>query len=320
MEPVRDRARARGEGAPAGAGLEQPLVPSWQAPTRSPGVSPPRRDLARRVEPRAGSHRARRRLDGPPAVHNTTRSGAFTLHGRRLTPPHHGATLPPVEWLEPEEEKVAFVDAERLYRVLDAARNAPNLYQSATDKFPAPAEDDAVNAESALDLDAYDLLLADEFIDVPQDLRNAIDKFRHLESDGERTRESLVQVYRRLKLLAVQMRAADKGIERGGFLKAKVQKWDEQTKRDELQNQIDDLTLTRRRLESDLEKAGTLLRNLLDRVYRDQGLRDAHWIWERPVRLTHHGRFLLDYLADMNPANFRGRSLAEIIEIGPSLA
>ncbi len=232
-----------------------------------------------------------------------------------LTPPRTRTTLAGVEWLEPEDETPTFVDAERLFGVLEAVRDGPNLYECAIDKFPVPE-----TAPAPFDEPAYDWLVAEAFIDVPLELRNAIDRFRHLEENSDRTRETLTDVYRRLRTLAVQLRAADKDLERGGFLKSKQQKWGEQTRRDELATQIDDLTLTRRRRESDLEKAGTLLRDLLDRIYRDQGLREAHWIWGRPVRITHHGRFLLDYLADMNPANFRGRSLAEIIEIGPSLA
>ena len=59
---------------------------------------------------------------------------------------------------------------------------------------------------------------------------------------------------------------------------------------------------------------------LLDRIYRDPRLREARWYGARPLLVTHHGHFLLDYLADLNPQHFRGRTLAEIIEVGPSLA
>jgi hypothetical protein len=73
-------------------------------------------------------------------------------------------------------------------------------------------------------------------------------------------------------------------------------------------------------MESDLEKAGTLYKELIDRIYADQTLRDAYWYQEMPVLVTKYGRFLLEFLAEMNPVHFRGRTLAEIIEIGASLA
>lgn len=218
-------------------------------------------------------------------------------------------------WIDPEEEAPQFVDAERLFRVLEGVSNAPNLYESAAEKFPPGA------AEEPLDQRAFDLLLAEEFIAVPTELRNNIERFRHLEGEGDRTRDELTDVYRRLRTVSVQLRKADRDLEGGvSFLKSKSILWEQKARRDTLAREVDELTLKRRRLESDLEKAGTLLRTLMDTIYRDQDLRESAWYYEQPVLLTHHGKFLLDYLGEMNPANFRGRTLAEIIEIGPSLA
>lgn len=221
-----------------------------------------------------------------------------------------------MEWLDPEESEIQFVDAERVWRVLDAVTNAPNLYEMAAVKFVVPIEAPDLH----IDEQAFKQLVADEFLEVPIQLRNEIEKLLVLEGDGERTRESLGALYRKLKTMAVQLRHAGREADKSGFLRSKTEKWEQQNRKDELERQFQDLTLKRRRMESDLEKAGTLMRNLLDQIYRDQRLREAAWYAGMPVILTHHGRFLLDYLNEMNPANFRGRSLAEILEIGPSLA
>lgn len=224
-----------------------------------------------------------------------------------------------MSWFD-EERESAFIDAERIFRTLEAVTNGPNLYEVCAAKFAEPA----AGAEPAEPVDepAFLYLVEQEFVDVPTDLRNAIDRFRHLDREGERTRNELRDVYRRLKTLHVRLRKADRDQESGlaNLLKTKTRRWEEKVQRDALAREIDELTLKRRRLESDLEKAGTLFKDLLDRIYADQSLREAHWFNEMPVVVTKYGRFLLDFLSEMNPENFRGRTLAEIIEIGHSLA
>lgn len=217
-----------------------------------------------------------------------------------------------------EPQDPGMLDAERIYRALEHVSTGANLYESATDKFPdKPPPDPA----APYDEPAFLYLVENEFVDVPTDLRNSIDKFRHLQRDGERTRAELSNQYRRLKTLAVQLKKADRDLTSGlGLLKSKNQQWEERVRRDALANELNEATLRRRRMESDLEKAGTLYRELLDRIYNDQVLRDACWYQEMPVLVTKYGRFLLEFLSEMNPDHFRGRTLAEIIEIGASLA
>lgn len=212
----------------------------------------------------------------------------------------------------------AFVDASRVWSVLEGVRASPNLYDVATEKFELP---DSALDHSALDQEAFKLLVADEFLKVPTQERNDIEKFRQLDRDGDRVRDELTALYRELRTLAMHHRRAKADHESATvFLRSKTRQWEAAQRVGELDREIEDLTLKRRRMESDLDKCGALLRNLLDRVYRDQDLRDGHWYCEVPVLMTPHGDFLHDYLADMNPTHFQGRTLAEILEIGPSLA
>ncbi len=217
-----------------------------------------------------------------------------------------------------EPQAPGMLDAERIYRALEHVSTGANLYESATNKFPdKPPADPA----APYDDEAFLYLVENEFVDVPMELRNAIDKFRHLYRDGERTRNELSSLYRRLKTLAVQLKKADRDLTTGiGILKSKNQVWEERTRRDALATELAEATMKRRRMESDLEKAGALYRELLDRIYSDQSLREACWYQEMPVVVTKYGRFLVDFLSEMNPEHFRGRTLAEIIEIGASLA
>ena len=119
----------------------------------------------------------------------------------------------------------------------------------------------------------------------------------------------------------MQLRKADRDLEGGlSLLKSQNQKWEERTRRDALATEIEGLTLKRRRLESDLEKGGTLFKELLDRIYSEQRHRESLWYQGMPARVTKHGVFLLEFLGEMNPVHFCGRTLAEIIEVGHSLA
>jgi len=206
-----------------------------------------------------------------------------------------------------------FVDAERIHRTLDAVVHAPELYRVATDRFPEqPSDTDADGPSLAF-------LVQEDFLRVPNEVANEIDRFLHFEEEGERNRSALHQAHSRLRAAQLELRRAEAELEKG-FFKTKARRWSEETRRDGLMRKVQDLDLKRRRLESDLDRAGGLMQVLLDRIYRDPTLRDARWYGARPLVVTHHGHFLLDYLADLNAQHFRGRTLAEIIEVGPSLA
>jgi hypothetical protein len=226
-----------------------------------------------------------------------------------------------VSWFDGERDD-GFIDAERIYKTLEAAANGPNLYEACAAKFPDRPTGEGAERPEPVDEPAFLYLVEHEFVDVPTELRNAIDRFRHLDREAERTRQELQEVYRKLRTMQVRLKKADRDQESGfsNLLKSKTQRWEEKTRRDALARDIDDMTLKRRRLESDLEKAGTLFKDLLDRIFADLVLRDGHWFHDMPVVVTKYGRFLLDYLSEMNPEHFRGRTLAEIIEIGHSLA
>ncbi|MCA9539563.1 MAG: hypothetical protein KC620_11785 [Myxococcales bacterium] len=219
-----------------------------------------------------------------------------------------------VTWT-PETERVAFVDADRIHRTLEAAARAPNLYEVAVNRF---SEEEGAPAE-VIDEGAFDYLIEEAFIELPHEVLNEIERSRMFEAEAERTRSQLEQLLRQIRTKQLMLRRVEGEVDRG-FLKSKTRKWDEEIRRDTLKAEIGDLQLKKRRMESELERTGTQLRGLLDRIYADQRLREARWYGHRPILVTHHGFFLLDYLSDLNPAHFRGRTLSEIIEIGPSLA
>jgi hypothetical protein len=205
-----------------------------------------------------------------------------------------------------------FLDAERIFRTLEAVERSRALYVCAAEKFPVTAGEEAM----ALDRPAFSYLVSEDFLQVPYELHTNIDRFRQLDEQTQRIRDALKETYRRMKAV----RADTKPDARAGFFASQTAKWTAKTRAATAERSLDDLALQRRRQEGELERAGTMLREILDRIYRDKQLRDARWFCERPVLITHHGAFLLDYLGDMNSAHFRGRSLAEIIEIGPALA
>lgn len=212
----------------------------------------------------------------------------------------------------PSSSVETFLDAERIFRTLEAVEKARALYVCAAEKFPVVAGQEAL----ALDRPAFSYLVSEEFLQVPYDLHTNIDRFLALEEQSQRIRANLKETYARIKALRGQ--AQKDG--RGGLLAGRKARWEAKARTESIERELEELGMQRLRHEGELERSGKMLRELLDRVYRDPQLREARWYCERPVLITHFGHFLLDYLGDMNSANFRGRSLAEIIEIGPALA
>lgn len=204
----------------------------------------------------------------------------------------------------------SFLDAERIFRTLEAIEKARALYVCAAEKFPVTAGQEAL----ALDRPAFSYLVSEEFLQVPYELHTNIDRFRSLEAQSQRIRLGLKETYRRIKAVRAQSRGG------GGLLAGRKARWEAKAKSEAAERELEELGMQRLRQEGELERSGKMLREILDRIYRDPQLRAARWFCERPVLITHFGHFLLDYLGDMNSANFRGRSLAEIIEIGPALA
>jgi hypothetical protein len=106
----------------------------------------------------------------------------------------------------------AFVDAERIYRTLEAVVRAQNLYQVATERFAA-----AASIEVVVDGPALAFLVDEDFVRIPTEVANEIDRFQHYEVEGERTRSQLQQAHARLRTAQVQLRRAE-GRSRKGVL------------------------------------------------------------------------------------------------------
>lgn len=208
-----------------------------------------------------------------------------------------------------------FLDAERIFRTLQAVEVARDLYVSAAEKFPVAPGEEALSLDRA----AFSYLASEGFVEVPYELQGNIERYRDMDEAAARIREQLKEVYLKVKLTRGRIEKAGDELGSGIFSTTK-KKWEVRSRQEQLDKELEDHQLLRQRLEGELERAGAVLRELLDRIHRDPALRHARWFHERPVIITHFGDFLLDYLGDMNQANFRGRSLAEIIEIGPALA
>lgn len=210
----------------------------------------------------------------------------------------------------------SFLDAERIFRMLAAVEAARDLYVCAAEKFPVTAGEEAMTLDRA----AFSYLVSEGFLAVPPGLQANIERYKSVDETAARTREALKEVYLRLKLARSRAEKAEREEKVSGLFGGQKKKWETRSRAEQLAKEAEEIQLQRQRLEGELERAGAMLRELLDRIYRDPELRQARWFHERPVLVTALGDFLLDYLGDMNQANFRGRSLAEIIEIGPALA
>lgn len=217
-----------------------------------------------------------------------------------------------MELEQPEPASGGFLDAERIFRTLEAIEKARGLAACAAEKFPVIPGQEGLR----LDRPAFSYLVSEEFLLVPYDLHSNIDRFRSLEEQSHRIRLALKKTWHQMKAVRAQAQRDGKS----GLLAGRKARWTAKAKHEQAEQILEQLSMQRRRQEGELERAGHVLREILERIYRDPQLRAARWYCERPVLITHFGHFLLDYLGDMNQAHFRGRSLAEIIEIGPALA
>ena len=205
-----------------------------------------------------------------------------------------------------------FVDAARVYRTLRAAFDAPGLTAAARERFPA-------ETPGIFDGPAFDVLYDDDFIRVPPNLADEIATLRAQLDEAERTQDDLQGVHSRLKTLELQLGNAKRDAERG-LLKKKMKRLEQESRVERLEQQIGQLRLRRKQLEDVTARVDLTRRGLLEQIEGDPHLRGARWYGERPVVVTHHGNFLVEYLDELNPTHFHGRTLAEIIEIGPALA
>jgi hypothetical protein len=205
-----------------------------------------------------------------------------------------------------------FVDAARVYRTLRGAFDAPGLTTAARERFPT-------DASQAFDGAAFDLLYDDDFVRVPPNLADEIAALRDQFHEAERAQDDLQGVQSRLKTLELQLRNAKHDSERG-LLKNKIKRLEQASRVERLEQQVAQLRLRRHQLEGVTQRVDLTRRTLLEQIEGDPHLRGARWYGDRPVVVTHHGDFLAEYLDELNPTHFRGRTLAEIIEIGPALA
>jgi len=194
--------------------------------------------------------------------------------------------------------------------MLEAVGEAPNLYESASRRFPS------LKQPFPVDVVSFEWLLREEFIQIPRKLCNDIERFRLLDEKAEKAREEIKALHHQTRGLLIQKRR----LEKKGVLSFKGKSWAQESRKEEIDGEIEALILKRKRAGSNIDKAGAIYQKLLERIYQDQALRAGYWFAKQPLLLKHSGRFLLNYLKEMNSAHFQGRTLAEILEIGHSLA
>lgn len=220
-----------------------------------------------------------------------------------------------MEWFELEDDASVFVDAHRLYQTLKGALEAPGLPNVAQAGFP-PSQDG-----EPLDEQAFNWLCQDEFLSERPTLQGRIDRIRAIRGVRGDLRGEMQKDLRRAQDLREKVKTIDRELASGGRLfKSKEKLWEVRSQRDAMVRTIEQLTVSASRTESEIDKIASLLRSVLDEIHRDPTLQSARWFGQRVTIVTFNGEFLLEYLEEMNPTHFKGRSLAEILEIGHSLA
>lgn len=226
----------------------------------------------------------------------------MTLHRRRST----------LLAVKEASRELSFVDAARIHRTLRGAFDAPGLATAVRAQFPK-------DGPNAFDSPAFDLLYDDDFIRVPLNLADELRAMIALLGKATEAQSELRSLQSRLKTLEMQHRNAKREAERG-LLKNKMKRLEQTSRVERIASQIAQMRQSSLGLVDVGRRADLQRRRILEQIEGDPHLCNARWYGERPVVVTHHGDFLAGYLDEIDPAHLHGRTLAEIIKFGPTMA
>lgn len=207
-----------------------------------------------------------------------------------------------------------YPDTQAVYDLFLACQNAQELSHAAVRHFNSESADPP--ALSHQSLEALKGLIIDEFIKEPPLGQSVIEYRRYYEKKDE-ILNNLKAQNARLKTLSLQHRNAEAEAAKSGLFRGKS-KQEQQRKADRLKKQIAELQSNINRFQAQLDQGEFSLRQIAYEIQNQPSLQNACWLSNDQLVLewTPSGRFLFEFLSEMNPQLFPNTPLSHILLYG----
>ncbi|MEE2786483.1 MAG: hypothetical protein VX589_04025 [Myxococcota bacterium] len=202
-------------------------------------------------------------------------------------------------------------DAAALFGTLKTLLETPTLLSAAKDSFDTTR---AVLEESSLDE-----LIRLEVVHARHDLETACEQYFQKRATAQAAEQDLADVERQLKTIDVRLKRAESDAQRSRILKSKTERWEDDNRRGKFKKEREALVARRHKLRGDCADAKRDWTDLIATIDASVANQQARWTDPFIIGLTDTSYFLFEELNEMNPDNFFGRRISEVLRIGPLL-
>lgn len=267
------------------------------------------------------------------------------------------------ELLEITPSDTGFIDAARIWQVLQAVHTAPLLLVAIAQRFQSPDRSahplegslppselnptppprapqisappwspgattppraiGTLEEEPQTDEASLQWLLREGFLAIHGPTYTEIMRAREGLAQSEKLRSQRVQWLRRQQQIQEELLRLERSSGVRGLLssRSKESRWEISSQKERLQAELQTIAQSLPQHEASIRQLAQNFKRLHEQVHTVEYLREyTHWAFGRPLTFCYNGRFLHSYLAGMSPTHFHGRSLSEILQVGPLLA
>ena len=207
-----------------------------------------------------------------------------------------------------------YPNTQAVYELFVACQNAQELSHATVRHFEAdPTDPPALSVES---LEALQGLIIDGFITKPA-LGQSILKYLQYTEKEEEIQNQLKAQKARKKTLSLQHRNAEIEASKSGLFRGKSRR-EQEKKADRLKKQISTLQSSIDTLQAHIDKGEFSLRQIAHDIQNQPSLKEACWLSANQLVLawTPSGRFLFEFLSEINPELFPNTPLSHILLYG----
>ena len=167
--------------------------------------------------------------------------------------------------------------------------------------------------------DALDLLQDYALVQPLTVFDRQIEAFIAMDEHSPAAKEELQNIERQLKTVDVRRRHARDDAQKSRILKSRTDKWEDANREQSLGRAHEQLRSRRHQIVTSQRESDEQLSTLQEQIDREARLRHGRWIAPVAIGLTRSLVFLYEELSEMNVENFIGRSLSDVLKIGPLL-
>ena len=202
-------------------------------------------------------------------------------------------------------------DAADLFGALKTLLHAPTLLTAARNAFDAQ--------RTQLSQPALNELIRLRIVQARHDLETVfVHTFTKRES-ATAAQQEIMDIERQLKTIEVRIKRAESEAQRPRILKSKTDRWEDDNRLGKLKKEREALISRRHRRREDCEEAKRQWAELIALIDGSSSNQNARWTDPHIIGVSDTSYFLFDELNEMNPDNFHGRSIGDVLQIGPLL-